>query len=205
MHLWIHSDASYLNESKVHYHNGGFFYLSDKPKLPIKPNDPPPKLNALVLVNGKIIDTVMFSVQESETGSGFINGTDAVPLHNALHEMGHIKGPTPIQFDNIFSNGIITDTVVQRRSKVWTCAFIGFVIDSDKKIMFVGNKENTILPTIHQNIAPQNITFQFDLPMYSIPSKKLYLNYQGHCKGVFKHIFHQLLRNCCITNLQRHQ
>ena len=96
---------------------GGFCCLSDKTKLQIKSNDPPPKINAPVLVNRKIIDTVMSSVQESETGSGFINGKDAVPLRNALHEMGHIQGPKPIQFDNIFGNGIITDTVVQRRSK----------------------------------------------------------------------------------------
>ena len=78
MHLWIHSDASYLNESKYCSRNGGFFYLSEKLKLPIKPNDPPPKLNAPVLVNSKIIDNVMSSIQESETGSGFINGKYAV-------------------------------------------------------------------------------------------------------------------------------
>ena len=60
-----------------------------------------------------------------------------------------------------------------------------------KKIVFIGNKENTILPTIHQKITPQNITFQFDLPMYSIPpqnKQKRYLKYQWHYKGVFKHI-----------------
>ena len=59
----------------------------------------------------------MYYVQEYETGSGFINGKDAVPLRNSLHEIGHIQGPTPIQFDNIFANVIITDTVLQRRSK----------------------------------------------------------------------------------------
>ena len=59
----------------------------------------------------------MSSVQESETGSGFINGKYSVPLCNALHEMGHIQGPTPIQFDNIVTNGIITDTALQRISK----------------------------------------------------------------------------------------
>ena len=90
--------------------------------------------------------------------------------------------------------------------KLWTCAFIGFTIDADKNnFMFIGNKENKILPTIHKNITPQNIIFQFDLPMYSIPSKnkqKLYLRYQRHCKGVFKHIWHQLLSNLWITYLQ---
>ena len=123
MHLWIHSDASYPNELKSCSRNGGFFYLSDKPKLRIKRNDTPPKLNSPVLVNSKIIDTVISSVQESETGSGFINGKDDVPLCNSLHEMGHIQGPTPIIFDNIVVNGIIIVTVVQCRSKVMDMRF----------------------------------------------------------------------------------
>ena len=173
MHLWIHSDASYLNESKSRSRNGGFFYLSNKPKLTIKPNGPPPKLNAPVLVNSKIIDTFMYSVQESETVSGFINGKYAVPLCNALHEMGHIQGPTPIQFDNIVANGIITDTVVQRIYKAMDMRFY-WIHDQcpPKNSMFIGNKEKKLLPTIHQRIISQNITSQFDLCMFLMPFKK---------------------------------
>ena len=85
MHLWIHSETSYLNELKACSHNNGYFYLYEKPKLLIKPNDTPPKLNAPVLVNRKKIDTVMSSAQEYETGSGFITGKDSVPLFNAPH------------------------------------------------------------------------------------------------------------------------
>ena len=54
--------------------------------------------------------------------------------------------------------------------KLLTYAFICFVIDVEKdNFMFIVNKENKILTTIHQNTTPQNITFQFDLPMYLIP------------------------------------
>ena len=60
--------------------NAGYFYLSDEPKLPIKHTDPPPMHNASILVNSKIIDAVMTSVQESETGSSFLNAKDAVPM-----------------------------------------------------------------------------------------------------------------------------
>ena len=123
MHLWLHSDASYLNESKARSRNGGFFFLSDKPNLPIKPEDPAPPLNGPVLVNAKVIDAVMSSVQESETGSGFINAKDALPMRNTLQEMGHPQGPTPIQFDNKCATGILTDTVVQRRSKAMDMRF----------------------------------------------------------------------------------
>ena len=79
MHLWIHSDASYLNKSNACSRNGGIFCLSDKPKQPIKPNYPPLKLNAPVLVNRKIFVTDMTSIQESETGSGFIHVKDSMP------------------------------------------------------------------------------------------------------------------------------
>jgi hypothetical protein len=123
MHLWLHSDASYLNESKARSRNGGFFFLSSKPTLPIKPDDPAPPLNAPILVNSKVIDAVMSSVQESETGSGFINAKDAVPMRTTLQEMGHPQGPTPIQFDNKCATGILTDTVVQRRSKAMDMRF----------------------------------------------------------------------------------
>ena len=85
MNLWIHSYASYPNASKACSRNGGFFYLSDKPKLPIKPNDPPPKLNAPVLINRKIIDAAMSYVQEYESSSSFINLRHPVSLCNALH------------------------------------------------------------------------------------------------------------------------
>jgi hypothetical protein len=123
MHLWLHTDASYLNETKARSCNGGYFYLSDKPKLPIKPDDLPPPLNAPILINSKIIDAVMSSIQESETGSGFINAKDAVPMRTTLQEIGHKQGPFPLQFDNKCAVGILTDTVVQRRSKAMDMRF----------------------------------------------------------------------------------
>jgi hypothetical protein len=65
----------------------------------------------------------MSSVQESETGSGFINAKDTIPMRTTLHERGHPQGPTPIQFDNKCATGILTDTVVQRWSKAMDMRF----------------------------------------------------------------------------------
>ena len=78
MHIWIHSDASYLNEPKAHSRAGDNFYLSDKPNLTIKATDLPPTLNDPILVNRKFIDAFMSFTQELETGSGYINVRDAV-------------------------------------------------------------------------------------------------------------------------------
>ena len=58
-----------------------------------------------------------------DTGSSFINSKDAVPLYNALHEMGYIEDSTPIQFGNIVANSIITDTVLQRIYKAMDMRF----------------------------------------------------------------------------------
>ena len=63
MHSWIHPDKSYLNEYEAFSRNGDCFHLLEKPKLPTKPNYPSPKINALVIVNSKIINTDMSSVQ----------------------------------------------------------------------------------------------------------------------------------------------
>ena len=89
--------------------------------------------------------------------------------------MSYMKWATSNVQHQLILTTLLTTTSSQTQlynadPKLWTCAFICFVIDADKNnFMFIGNKENTILPTIHQNITPQNITFQFDLPMYSTP------------------------------------
>ena len=123
MHLWLHSDSSYLNEPKARSRAGGYFYLSDKPKLPIKSTDPMPTLNAPIHVNSKVIDAVMSSAQEAETGAGFFNAKDAVPLRQTLEDLGHPQGPTPIQFDNACATGILNDKVKQRRSRAMDMRF----------------------------------------------------------------------------------
>ena len=123
MHLWIHSDSSYLNEPKARSRAGGFFYLSDKPKLPILPTDTAPPLNGPIHINSKVINTVMSSAQEAETGAGFYNAQDAVPIRQTLEDLGHPQGPTPIQFDNACATGILNDKVKQRRSRAMDMRF----------------------------------------------------------------------------------
>ena len=117
MHLWAHTDASYLSEPKARSRAGGYYFLSDKPKLPIRANDPPPPLNRAISVKSKIIDAVMSSAQEAETGAGFYNAKEIIPLRQALEELGHPQGPTPIQFDNISATQIKKEEASQKRSK----------------------------------------------------------------------------------------
>ena len=90
--LLAHSDASYLCESKAISRSGGYHFLSNNPSFPIREShalSPPPPHNAPLQVIQKIIDAVMSSAQEAETGAGFINGQELVLSIRALEEMGH--------------------------------------------------------------------------------------------------------------------
>ena len=89
MHLWIHTDASYLNEPKARSQGGGFMFFSDKPTLLITPDQQAPPTNVPVLLTSKAIDALMSSAQKSEIGAGFNNARDAIPIKKAAIEVGH--------------------------------------------------------------------------------------------------------------------
>ena len=109
-------DTSYLSEPKARSRAGGYYYLSSKPNLPILANDPAPPLNAPIAVKSKIIDAVMSSASEAETGAGFYNAKELLSLRQALEDLGHPQGPTPIQFDNKSATQILKEEVTQKRS-----------------------------------------------------------------------------------------
>ena len=128
MHIWFHTDASYLTEPKSRSQSGGYHYFSNKPKLPIKSYEPPPKHNHPVIVLRKVIDAVMSSTQESETGGGYINSKEALTTRQTVIEIGHPQGPTPLKIDNKCAYGILIGEI-KNNIKLWTCDSTGFVID----------------------------------------------------------------------------
>ena len=71
MNLWIHKDASYITGTKARSQVGGYHYISKKPKLHIKSDNPPSKHNHPVIVLRKVVDAVMSSTQESKTGGSY--------------------------------------------------------------------------------------------------------------------------------------
>jgi hypothetical protein len=60
---------------------------------------------------------VLASATEAEVGALFHNAQDGSVLRTTLIEMGRPQPATPIQTDNSCAEGIINDTVKQRRSK----------------------------------------------------------------------------------------
>jgi len=109
MVLAVHSDASYLSESKARSRAGGHFFCTKDELFPAN--------NGAVLAVSQIIKAVMSSAAEAELGALYINAREAVPMRHLLIEMGHPQPPTPIQVDNTTALGVINQTIQPKRTK----------------------------------------------------------------------------------------
>ena len=115
-------------------------------------------------------------------------------MHTELHEMGHKQEPTPIQFGNKCAVGIITNTVVQRRSKATDIQFYWIQDRQQQNKFHVHCKEGkhnlADYPTKHHS-KKRHIEVR---PKYVINNAKLQIQnsltkpQQQYCKGVLKHI-----------------
>ena len=126
MVLHVESDASYLSETKARSRVAGYHYLSTTPTTPGKaplPDAPSPPLNGPINVVSKIMREVLSSAAETELGSLFYNGKEAVSKRITLEELGHLQPPTPVVADNSTASGIANDCVKQKRSKAMDMRF----------------------------------------------------------------------------------
>jgi hypothetical protein len=121
MCLHIHSDASYLSESKARSRAGGIFFLSSIPST-VNPA-PSPALNGPIHIVSSILRNIMASATEAEVGACFHNAQDAISIRTTLEELGWPQPTTPIQVNNSCAAGIINDIVKQRRSKAINMRF----------------------------------------------------------------------------------
>ena len=62
-------------------------------------------------------NSVLGSAAECEIASAYLNAQEAVPIRNALEELGHHQPPAPMQVDNATAVGFIKKQIKQRRSK----------------------------------------------------------------------------------------
>jgi hypothetical protein len=109
MILTVHSDASYLSESKARSRAGGFFYMGSKQR--------DAALNGAILATTSIMKSVLSSAAEAEIGALFENCKKATILRTTLEEMGWPQPATPMQTDNSTACGIANDTIKQQRSR----------------------------------------------------------------------------------------
>jgi hypothetical protein len=66
---------------------------------------------------------VVSSVAEAEFGALFVNAKEGNVTNTALIEMGHNQDATELKTDNTTSDGIINNTVQQKRSKAMDMRF----------------------------------------------------------------------------------
>jgi len=109
MVLAIHSDTSYLSESKARSRAGGHFSMSTNTEFPAN--------NGAVFTIAQIIKAVILSAAEAEIGAMFVNAREAVPMRKTLEEMGHPQPKTPLQTDNTSAHQVVTNNVQPKRTK----------------------------------------------------------------------------------------
>eukprot|EP00957_Ditylum_brightwellii_P024200 1825245-Ditylum_brightwellii.AAC.1 len=113
--LAVHSDASYLSETKARSREAGHFYLANK-------NDEEYN-NGAILTLSTIIRHVVASASKAELADLFYNAREAVPICVTLEEMGHPQPPTPLITDNNTVHGLTTGTMMPKRSKAVDMCF----------------------------------------------------------------------------------
>ena len=111
----LDSDASYLCEPKAKSRAGGYHFLSTHPAK-LQPGQSPP-MNGPIHVLCSMIGPVVASAAEAEVAAAFMNAQDACSIRQTLIELGHPQPPTVIRTDNKCAEGILNDTIKQRRSK----------------------------------------------------------------------------------------
>eukprot|EP00804_Cyclotella_cryptica_P008961 CCRYP_012064-RG/>CCRYP_012064-RG protein AED:0.38 eAED:0.38 QI:0/0/0/1/0/0/2/0/352 len=114
MILALHSDPSYLSETKRAAEPGGHFFLSE---------DTSPHSNGAILALAQIIKPVMSSAAEAELSALYINAREALPQQHLLNELGHPKPCTPIKIDNSTALGVVTKIIQPKRSKAMDMHF----------------------------------------------------------------------------------
>jgi hypothetical protein len=118
MQLKSHSDASYVSEPKAKSRIDGYFYLVGKTDSRMKPLS-----NGPLFCHTTVLKHVVSSVAEAEFGALFVNAKEGTVTRTTLSEMGHNQDATDLITDNTTADGIINNTVQQKRSKAMDMRF----------------------------------------------------------------------------------
>jgi hypothetical protein len=120
MQLKIHSDASNLFEPKAKSRIGGYFYLgnaTDSSAIPLA--------NGTLICHTTVLKHVVSSVAWAEFGVVFVNAKEGTVVRTTLSEMGHKQDATELKTANSTVDGIINNTVQQKRSKAMDMRLYG--------------------------------------------------------------------------------
>ena len=128
-----------------------------------------------------VMRQVLSSATEAEVGATFYGCQDAVPLRNTLSDLGHVQGATLIITDNACCEGILNNSVNQRRSKAMDMRFYWVkcrIAQGQFKLLWRSGRENLTdyFTKLHTQLHHKNVQ-----PIYVIN----YFTSWGFNKGVF--------------------
>ena len=126
MILNIHSDASYLSQTKARSRACGHYFLGWIPQ-----DDEPIKLNGAIFTLCNVLKWAVASAAEAELGALFLNCKEGQVMRTILEEMGHEQPTTPVHCDNATAIGIAKKTIKCLRSKSMEMTFF-WIIDQAK-------------------------------------------------------------------------
>ncbi len=119
----IHSDASYLSESKARSRACGYFFMGWK-----LVDGQPIKLNGAFYTNSVILKFVVASTVEAELGTLFHNCHDGIVFCQTLVDMGHPQPKILVHCDNGTAVGIGNNTIKGSDRVLWKCKIFGWGI-----------------------------------------------------------------------------
>jgi hypothetical protein len=112
MVLNVHSNTSYLSETKAHSCAWGHFFMGWSPK-----DGDPIKLNGAFFTLCTILRFVVALAAETELGALFLNCKEGIIFRLTLEELGHPQPRTPVHCNNATTIGIANNTVKRQQSQ----------------------------------------------------------------------------------------
>jgi len=112
MILNIHSDASYLSETRAWSQVAGYYFLGSTPVA-----GEAIKMNGAVFTFCGILKCIVASAAEVELAALFLNCKEGKINRLILQELGHPQPVTPMHCNNKTAAGIANDTVKKQRSR----------------------------------------------------------------------------------------
>jgi hypothetical protein len=112
MRLVVHSDASYLSETKARSRAGGVCYLTsaDDDLMGHSCSSPVDSMSS-------IIPTVVAAASEAEYAALFMNGQNAIAIGNTLADLGYPQDPILVVTDNTTAESLANESAKIKRSK----------------------------------------------------------------------------------------
>ncbi len=115
MVLAIHSNLSYLSEPESHSPVGRHMIMAGKDDIPFN--------NGAILNILQIIQAVMSSAAEAESGALFINVKTAILMCQMLVELGHPQPRMPMQTDKAMAHVLLTNIILPKALKAMDMCF----------------------------------------------------------------------------------